>query len=179
MSHVFDIFDRSDLDALKTLIDKLEQSSFDYMKLESEGINITIGKNGYEDAPVIATPPISAAVPAAAPAPAAAAETAVEEQTAAEPAPASEPAPMAAPADDLVYIKCPSYGLFYAQSEPGAPAYVKLGDHLNVGDTVGLLEIMKTYTAITTNIAGTVVEILVNNQDAVEPDQPLFALKAD
>ena len=79
----------------------------------------------------------------------------------------------------MVYLKSPSYGLFYAQSEPGAPAYVRVGDHIQEGDTVCLIEIMKTYTAMTSNVSGTVVEILVNNQDAVEPEQPLFAVRVD
>jgi len=180
MSKLFDIFDYEEVEGLKALIDKMEASSFDYLKIEGKGLNITIGKNGFEDAPAAAAP---AAVAAAAPAPAAApvAPAAVEEAPAAavEEVAVEEEAPAAAVAGGDEYILCPSYGLFYAQSEPGAPPYVKVGDHLNAGDTVGLLEIMKTYTAITTDVAGVVTEILVKNQEAVEPDQPLFVIKAD
>lgn len=170
MSDILGILNNRDVEGLTALIEKLEQSSFDYMKLEGDGLNITIGKNGYtDDAPVAvcAAPaaPVAAAAPAAVEAPAA-------------PAPAEKAASVPSGAD-VCYIKSPSYGLFYAQPEPGAPTYVKVGDHVAVGDTVGLLEIMKTYTAITADIAGTIVEILVNNQDAVEPDQALFAIQAD
>ena len=182
MSKMFDVFDFEEVEVLKALIDKMEASSFDYLKIEGKGLNITIGKNGFEDQPAAAAPaaPVAAVVPAAAPAAAPVEAAPVEEAPAAvEAAPVVEEAPAAAPAGDVEYILCPSYGLFYAQSEPGAPPYVKVGDHLNAGDTVGLLEIMKTYTAITTDVAGVVTEILVKNQDAVEPDQPLFAIKAD
>ncbi len=177
MSKLFDIFDYEEVEGLKALIDKLESSSFDYLKIEGKEVNITIGKNGFEDQPAAVVPaavPAVAPVVEVAPAPVAAVEEKVEEVAA-----AAEPEVDAAPVGDVDYVLCPSYGLFYAQSEPGAPPYVKIGDHLNVGDTVGLLEIMKTYTAITTDVAGVVVDILVKNQDAVEPDQPLFAIKAD
>lgn len=175
MNSIFDIFSNSDIEGITALIDRLEKSSFDYLKLEGDGVNITLGKNGYEEcaaAPIPAAATVTA--PAAVPSP-------VVEST---PAPAAEPAPAPAPeapkaeaAAGIEYLRSPSYGLFYAQPEPGAPAYVKLGDHVKPGDTVGLLEIMKTYTAITTSIEGEIVEVLINNQDPVEPDQPLFAIK--
>lgn len=174
MKNVFGIFSSEDVDCLKALIDRLEQSSFDYIKLENDGSSIVIGKNGaFEaEAPALSAPvaaPVSASAPAA------------EPVSRPQPEPAAEPQPQSAAAQDegLVYLKCPSYGLFYAQPEPGAPAYVKVGDHIDIGDTVCLIEIMKTYTAMTSNVSGTVVEILVNNQDAVEPEQPLFAIRAD
>lgn len=176
MSKMFDVFDFEEMEVLKALIDKMEASSFDYLKIEGHGLNITIGKNGFEDQAAAAV----AAATAASTAPAEVSEAAASEASAAAVQPSvAEEAPAVAPAGDVDYILCPSYGLFYAQSEPGAPPYVRVGDHLNAGDTVGLLEIMKTYTAITTDVAGTVVEILVKNQDAVEPDQPLFAIVAD
>ena len=49
MSKLFDIFDYEEVEGLKALIDKMENSSFDYLKIEGKGVNITIGKNGFED----------------------------------------------------------------------------------------------------------------------------------
>lgn len=179
MKNVFGIFSSEDVECLKALIEKLEQSSFDYMKLENDGASIVIGKNGVLEGEAPAVPAAVSAAPV--PAPAAVPEPVSEpvEQAEAAPAPEAQPQKAAAQDEGVVYLKSPSYGLFYAQSEPGAPAYVKVGDHIQVGDTVCLIEIMKTYTAMTSNVSGTVVEILVNNQDAVEPEQPLFAVKAD
>ena len=173
MKNIFGIFSSEDVECLKALIEKLEQSSFDYMKLENDGASKKKKKNGALEA---GTAPVPAAAPSAAPVPAPAPEPETETQP--EPAEVRAAVP-AAPDEGLVYLKSPSYGLFYAQPEPGAPAYVNVGDHVRAGDTVCLIEIMKTYTAMTSNVSGTVVEILVNNQDAVEPEQPLFAIRAD
>ncbi len=174
MNDIFGIFEQSDIEAITALIDRLEESSFDYLKLQGNGINIVLGKNGFcDEAPAPAAAPAAVAAVAA---PTPVIEAAPEAAATVEEAPAAAPAPAAEEAG-YAYIISPSYGLFYAQSEPGAPAYVKLGDTVQPGDTVGLLEIMKTYTAITSDIAGEIVEILVNNQDPLEPDQPLFKLK--
>ena len=180
MKDIFGIFSSEDVECIKALIEKLEQSSFDYMKLENGGASIVIGKNGVLEAE---ENPAGAAVAGATPT---ASECAAYEAQASDPespkqaaAPEGRPEKDAASDECIVYLKSPSYGLFYAQSEPGAPAYVRVGDHIQDGDTVCLIEIMKTYTAMTSNVSGTVVEILVNNQDAVEPEQPLFAVRVD
>ena len=79
----------------------------------------------------------------------------------------------------VVVIKSPSYGLFYAQPEPGAPSYVEMGCVVKQGDTLGLVEIMKTFTAITSSVAGKVVGIHVKNEQMLEPDQPLFSIQKE
>ncbi|HED23859.1 MAG TPA: acetyl-CoA carboxylase, biotin carboxyl carrier protein, partial [Firmicutes bacterium] len=92
-------------------------------------------------------------------------------------------ADMTAPADPVVeeagieVIKSPSWGLFYAQPEPEAPPYVKVGDPVKAGDTVGLLEIMKTYTALVAEHDGEVVAIHVKNEQQLEPEQPVMSIK--
>ena len=177
--NILGIFDGGDIEGLTALIDKLEQSSFDYMNLEGDGVKIVIGKNGVEvsgiNAPA-ASAPAPVIVAAAAPAPAA-------EKPAEPAAPAvSEPEPVkttAAVTEEagVFIVKSPSYGIFYAQSEPGAPAYVKLGDTVEVGSTLALVEIMKTFNAVSAEVAGEIVGIHVQNQEMLEPDQPLFSIK--
>ncbi|SHH87631.1 acetyl-CoA carboxylase biotin carboxyl carrier protein [Sporobacter termitidis DSM 10068] len=190
-NNILGIFDGSDIDGITALIDKLEKSSFDYLRLEGDGVKIAIGKNGVcesTEASAAKTLP-QAAIPAAqtwAPAndaPAAEINSPALGTAAPVPAPTEQTGTEAAPSGavseqaGIFIVKSPSYGIFYAQSEPGAPAYVKLGDTVQKGDTLGLLEIMKTFNAITSEAHGEVARIHVQNQEVLEPDQPLFSIK--
>jgi len=67
--------------------------------------------------------------------------------------------------------------LFYAQSEPGAPPYVKVGDQVEEKTTVGLIEVMKVYSAIHAGVKGEIVDIHVEDAQLVEYGQPLFSVK--
>lgn len=78
---------------------------------------------------------------------------------------------------DLIEIKAPVVGVFYRQSEPGAQPYVEIGSKISAGETVGLLEVMKMFTGVTSPIDGMVEQILVNNNDFVEFDQPLMLIR--
>ena len=166
------------LKVITKLIDKLEESSFDYLKLESDGVKIVIGKNGMTEgtgrkqrqrrkhrrkscvAPEVKQPPVSSG-----------------EKTNKAHDSAVQPAESVSEQAGIAVIKSPSYGLFYTQQGPGSPPYVKLGDAVKAGDTVGLLEIMKTFTAITSEVDGEVVQIHVKNEQVLEPGQPLFSIK--
>ena len=173
--NILGIFDGDDIADITALIDKLEKPSFDYLKLEGDGVSVVIGKNGAGG--------LEGTVLQAGPAPYAAAVQA-----------SPSPQPVSAPAGDtvdegtdakitvaeqegIVLIKSPNYGLFYAQSEPGAPPYVKIGDMIKAGDTVGLLETMKTFTAISSPSDGEVLAIHVKNEEMLEPDQPLVSIR--
>lgn len=174
--NILGIFDGSDIEGLTALIDRLEQSSFDYLNLEGDGVKIVIGKNGITDAscdcaPTVTTQAVPAAVPVAEePAQSAAPEAPVE----AAPATSAQTVPEQA---GIFIVKSPSYGIFYAQSEPGAPSYVSLGDTVEIGTTLGLVEIMKTFNAVSSEVAGEVVQIHVQNQELLKPDQPLLSIK--
>jgi acetyl-CoA carboxylase biotin carboxyl carrier protein len=175
--NILGIFDGSDIDGITALIDKLEKSSFDYLNLEGDGVKIVIGKNGVMEVSGVCAP---AAPAAAAPVTAAAVQPAEKPAENAAPASPAEAAPVKPAVTEqagVFIVKSPSYGIFYAQSEPGAPAYVKVGDTVQVGDTLGLVEIMKTFNAVSAEVAGEVVGIHVQNQEVLEPDQPLFSIK--
>jgi acetyl-CoA carboxylase biotin carboxyl carrier protein len=103
-------------------------------------------------------------------------------------APASESAPPAASessasapptssADDLHVIKSPIVGTFYAAPNPEAGPFVKLGDTVEAGQTVCIIEAMKLMNEIEADISGEVVRILVENGQPVEYGEPLFALR--
>ena len=155
-----------DLRKLKTLIDLVSESNVSELEItEAEGkVRIVKGGGamvqGY--APMM---PMQQAMPMAA-APAA---------PAAAPAAAAEPAAAAAPAGHSV--KSPMVGTFYRASSPGAKPFVEVGSTVKEGDTLCIVEAMKTLNEIEADKAGTVTQILCENGDAVEFGQPLFTIE--
>jgi acetyl-CoA carboxylase biotin carboxyl carrier protein len=106
-----------------------------------------------------------AAMPAA---PAAAAATAPA-------ADAAAPASSAGPDESkLVAVKSPMVGTFYRSSSPDKPAFVKVGDSINKGDVVCIIEAMKLFNEIESEVSGTIVKVLVEDAQPVEYDQVLF-----
>ncbi len=114
---------------------------------------------------------LAAAAPAApAPAPAAAA-----------PAPVAAPAPAAPPVDDdnnprYKHIKSPMVGTFYRSSGPDKGPFVKIGDSVDFGTKVCIIEAMKLFNEIESEIKGKIVKVLVEDASPVEYDQPLFLI---
>lgn len=88
---------------------------------------------------------------------------------AAAPAPASE-----SDNANLVYIKSPMVGTFYSKPKPESPDYVKVGDKVKADTCVCLLEAMKTFNELPAGISGTIVAVLVDNEEAVDVNKPLF-----
>ncbi|MFN8842651.1 MAG: acetyl-CoA carboxylase biotin carboxyl carrier protein, partial [Chryseotalea sp.] len=107
-----------------------------------------------------------AALPVAAPAPVA------------QSAPAAAPAaPKVAAADDTskyIAIKSPMIGTFYRRPAPDKPLFVEVGDDVTPGKTVCIIEAMKLFNEIESEIKGKIVKVLVEDQSPVEYDQPLF-----
>ncbi len=97
--------------------------------------------------------------------------------TEAAPAPKSEEA---APKSDKKYleIKSPIVGTFYRSSSPDKPAYVKVGDRVEAGNVVCIIEAMKLFNEIESEITGTIVKVMVDDAQPVEYDQVLFLLEA-
>ncbi|MEC7431698.1 MAG: acetyl-CoA carboxylase biotin carboxyl carrier protein, partial [Pseudomonadota bacterium] len=106
----------------------------------------------------------AAPAPQAAPAPAPAAEA----------APAAESSAPAAPSGHAV--KSPMVGTFYRAPSPTASSFVEVGQKVNVGDVICIVEAMKMMNQIEADKAGTVTEILVENGQPVEFDQPLVVI---
>jgi acetyl-CoA carboxylase biotin carboxyl carrier protein len=150
-----------DLRKIKKLIDLLEESNLAELEIkEGEEVvrlsRVPKGTVNVAAAPVMA-PVMQAAAPVAAPAPAA------------EAAPAST-----LPAGHVV--KAPMVGTFYASATPGTPAFVKVGQQVKAGETLGIIEAMKMFNQIEADVAGTVQAILVDNGQPVEFDQPMFVI---
>ena len=122
-------------------------------------------------APVLALPVSQAAVPHAAPAQAHPSQP----QPGAQAATAAPPAAPAA-ADEHI-IKSPIVGTFYAGSSPDAGPFVHVGDFVDAGQTVCIIEAMKLMNEIEADIAGEIVRVMVENAQPVEYGEPLFALR--
>ena len=170
-------------DEVLQILDLVEKSNFDYLDLEIGDLKLTVSKSGVPAVP--ATVSVTQAAPAAAAAPA---EAPAAPAAAAAPAPAPAPAPAAesAPAPQPVTVKegtvpvpAPMVGTFYATPEPGAPPFVKLGDHVDAETTVGLVEVMKVFNAVSAGAAGTIDEVCVESGQFVEHGQTLFLVRPD
>jgi acetyl-CoA carboxylase biotin carboxyl carrier protein len=94
------------------------------------------------------------------------------------PAASPAPAPEEAPAVVSGHTMCsPMVGTFYRSSSPGVKSFVEVGQKVNVGDTVCIIEAMKMMNQIESDKSGVVKQILVENQDPVEFDQPMFVIE--
>ncbi len=164
-----------EIQELIKLVNKMNLSEF---KLKDGTFELAIRTKDYAknkvlrtDAPQVismAPPAVTAAPQSAAPAPVAA------------PAPAA-PAAAEANAEDstegLVEVKSPMVGTFYRSQSPDKPAFVKVGDTINKGDVVCIVEAMKLFNEIESEVSGTIVKVLTEDASPVEYDQVLFLVK--
>ena len=154
------------LSEIQDLIKFVSKSGVNEVELETKEIKIVI-KTGKQAAPVVyqnAPAPFTQA-PMQAPA---------TQQIA---APAQEPAaPVAAPSIDSKYItiKSPMIGTFYRSSGPDKGPFVNVGDEIAVGKPVCIIEAMKLFNEIESEIKGKIVKVLIDDATPVEYDQPLF-----
>ena len=87
-------------------------------------------------------------------------------------APAAE-----AKADNLITIKSPMVGTFYRTASPDSPVFVNVGDDVKLGTVICIIEAMKLFNEIESEVTGKIVKILVDNASPVEYDQPLFLVE--
>ncbi|MGF1532700.1 MAG: acetyl-CoA carboxylase biotin carboxyl carrier protein [Bernardetiaceae bacterium] len=98
------------------------------------------------------------------------------------PAQTSDPLPApapAAPVEELIPIRSPMIGTFYRAANPEVPPFVEVGQRVEKGKTVCIVEAMKLFNEIESEVSGTVVKALVENATPVEYDQVLFLVKPD
>ena len=148
-----------DLRKIKTLIQLLQESELAEIEVSDGEQSVRLSR--------------ASQVPSAPAAPAGAVAPALE-PVAAVPADAEEEAP-APPQGEQV--TSPMVGTFYAAPSPTSPAFVKVGDSVNAGDVLCVIEAMKTMNHIESEYAGEVAAILVENAEPVEFGQPLFIIR--
>jgi acetyl-CoA carboxylase biotin carboxyl carrier protein len=132
------------------------------VSIETEGLKVSVKKNSAV-APVVTV--------AAAPAPVAAAPAAAPAATAPA-APAAEVV-----ADNLFTVKSPMIGTFYRAAGPDKDNFVEVGTEIAPGKTLCMIEAMKLFNEIDSEVSGKIVKILVDNASPVEFDQPLFVVE--
>lgn len=166
-----------ELGQLKELIEFLKENKVGEFALERGDLKVNLKFGGETPQPgvdVASLARLLAMQPAAAP-PAPIAAPAVAPQVHAS---AEVPAPAAPSEDaDLHIVKSPIVGTFYESPSPGSGAFVKIGDRVENGQVLCIVEAMKLMNEIESDAAGEVVKRLVQNGQPVEYGQPLFALK--
>ncbi|MCL4115085.1 UNVERIFIED_CONTAM: hypothetical protein GTU68_049499 [Idotea baltica] len=95
-------------------------------------------------------------------------------QPVATPAPAKETTTPSTENDSFITIKSPMIGTFYRSPSPDKPVFVKVGDTIDVGTVLCLVEAMKLFNEIESEVSGKIVKILIDDSSPVEYDQPLF-----
>jgi acetyl-CoA carboxylase biotin carboxyl carrier protein len=158
-----------DINEIQALIKFVAKSGVSEVELEIEGFKIVIktpvkGEQVYAPAPVQmvhAPASMAAAAPVA--------------------QPREEASPAAAPAatdeSKLVVINSPMIGTFFRSGGPGKPAFVGVGDEVSAGKVICIIEAMKLFNEIESDIKGTIVKVLVEDGKPVEYDQPLFLVE--
>ena len=156
------------LNEVKELIELVSTKGFAEFEIAHADFKLKIVANVAPSAASLAAAPIVTAVAAPAPAPAA--------PVAAAAAPV-EVAPAPAAEEDLYVVKSPIVGTFYRASSPTAEPFVKVGDLVDVGAVLCIVEAMKLMNEIECERAGEVVKLFVENGQPVEYGQPLFGLR--
>lgn len=168
---------------VERIIRLAEEAGFGLLQLEVDGVEIELVKGDVDvaalsqavspavPAPSVASAPTdSVAASAPAPAPASAAARA--------PAAPAAAGPEALPVvdvgeDDPGVVRSPMVGIFYRAPDPESSPYVEVGQRVEAGATVGLVEVMKMFTAVTSPVSGTVTEVLAANAAQVDRGAPL------
>jgi len=158
------------IDEITNLLNAVNDSGVNELKLEKGTFKITI-RQGITSSPTV----VQAAAPMQAPAPASSQGMAAPTQGEA-PAPNAE-APTPGVADNLITVKSPMIGTFYRSSSPDKPPFVSVGDSIKEGDVLCIVEAMKLFNEIESEVTGTIVKVLIDDTSPVEYDQPLFLVE--
>ena len=150
-----------DLKEIQALIKFVSTAGVDEVEINQKDFKLLIKKNPAQITTAQYTPVAVQAAPVAA-APVAPAVA----------APAAEPK-----ADNLITIKSPMVGTFYRTPNPESPMFVNVGDEVKPGKVVCIIEAMKLFNEIESEISGKIVKVLVDNATPVEYDQPLFLVE--
>jgi len=155
-----------DFKQIQELIKMVNKSNIGEVTIEQKDFRVTIKQKEEHVTQVVSSAPVHAApMQMAAPQPAASNQAA---------APAEKPKAAEAPASNLLTIKSPMIGTFYRKSSPDKPNLVDVGSEVATGTVVCIIEAMKLFNEIESEIKGKIVKVLVDDASPVEYDQPLF-----
>lgn len=157
---------------IKAVLGTLQDSEWDQAVIVIGDVEIAVSRNGAALASPATAPTVAAVASPPAPAP-----TSVPVVESSVPV-AAAPAVAEAAAEGHV-VAAPSVGVFWRASQPGAAPFVEVGSRVEVGDTLGIVEVMKLMNNIAADVAGEVVAIHVANAAAVEFGTPLVTIRTD
>jgi acetyl-CoA carboxylase biotin carboxyl carrier protein len=161
-----------DFKQIQELIKMVNKSNIGELTVEEKGFKLTI-KQKEEPAQHVFAAPVSAQVPLSPPQHTISTVSQQQLQpTAAEKAKVAEPS-----ADTYVTIKSPMIGTFYRSPAPGKPYFLEVGDEITPGKVVCIIEAMKLFNEIESEVRGKVVKVLAEDASPVEYDQPLFLVE--
>ncbi len=167
-----------DFKQIQELIKLVNKTNMSEVRLEQDNFKLLIRGENFSNSKNPTNTFISPSVPAIAN-PISTQNPVADSPKTVEPAsPAADASPEAAKADvnneNLVQIKSPMIGTFYRSSAPEKPPYIKVGDSIEKGSVICMVEAMKLFNEIEAEISGTIVKVLVENASPVEYDTPLF-----
>lgn len=151
---------------IRDLIDFIAKSGLNEVNIETNELKLHVKRE--PDQKIFKAPaamPVTAATPVATTPPPVAAPP--------------RPAPESTASKTTVEIKSPMIGTFYRSSSPDAPPFVNVGDKVTKGQTVCIIEAMKLFNEIESEVSGTIVKVMVENATPVEYDQVLFIVEPD
>lgn len=153
-----------ELKDIQTLIKFVSQNAVDEVEINRKDFKLLIKKNPQQFVTAQVQAPVAQA--SFAPAPVAAAPVA-----------ATAPVAEVAVASNLIEIKSPMVGTFYRAANPESPTFANVGDEVSPGKVVCIIEAMKLFNEIESEVKGKIVKVLVDNASPVEYDQPLFLVE--
>ena len=155
-----------DIKQIQELIKFVSRSGVNEVAIEQKDFKITIKTNQTPTVvhATVPAPVVTSAIPSAA---------------APQPVAPTEAKPAAATDDTSKYItiKSPMIGTFYRSSSPDKPSFVNVGDEVSTGKVICIIEAMKLFNEIESEVSGRIVKVLVENASPVEYDQPLFLVE--
>lgn len=158
---------------IQELVKMINKSSISELTIKDGDFEITIKQESSLGAnPVYATAPLAVAAPVSMPVAASAPQQAAPSVEA--PAPTSS---TSASSDKLHTIKSPMIGTFYRSPSPDKPTFVNVGDEIKPGQTICIIEAMKLFNEIESEVSGKVVKVLVDDSSPIEYDQPMFMIE--
>ena len=147
----------------------LEESSFDTLDLDMDGVQLRLRRSG--------APPARESASPLAPAPRAGTEPRATKTVV--PAPAATPATAGAPEPGAVSVPAPLLGIYYRAPKPGEPPFVEVGDRVQADTIIGIIEVMKLMNTVRAGVAGQIVAISAPNGELVEYGQAVLWVRPD
>src|SRR4249920_3846025 len=159
-----------DFKQIQELIRIINKSNIGEVTIEEKGFKLTIKQKQETIQQVLTAAPMATVQQAALQAPVAQTVAASDKTKAAAPEPA---------VSNLITIKSPMIGTFYRRASPDKPTFVEVGTEITPGKVVCIIEAMKLFNEIESEVKGKVVKILVDDSSPVEYDQPLFLVEPE